>query len=106
MEKGFTIKETKNCRQYTKHVYEFSAVLDDTFLSSFSIFGTPEITNFKQYLPESSDLFRIRNVAFGFELAGSLNGHDLIVTYKKKDQEIISMVESELKSWVFSDKIS
>jgi len=84
-------------------VYELSEALDDSFLASFSIFGTPVITNFKQYLPESNDLFKIRNLEFGFEMAGSLHGHDLIVTYKKKDQEIVSMIESGLKSWVFSD---
>lgn len=102
MEKGFTIKETKNCRKYTKHVYSLSQVIDESFVESFSIFGKPDVTYFSKTLPNCHDMVKIRNYDFSFEIAGSIDGRDLIITYEKKNKEIISMVEDELKAWLFS----
>ncbi|MDW3195462.1 MAG: hypothetical protein R8G66_24005 [Cytophagales bacterium] len=101
MDKGFTLKETKNCRKYTKHVYELSQRIDESFVQSFSLFGSSEVTNFSQMLPGSYDMIKIRNYEFSFEIAASLNGHDMIVTYQKKDQPIMDMVEVHLKGWIF-----
>lgn len=100
MQKGFTIIRTKNCRRYTKHVYEVSHEIDESFFSAFSVFGSAKITDFKKFATGAKDMFSIRSYDFDFEISGTVHGRDLIVTYKKKDREIMHMVESEIESWI------
>lgn len=104
MDKGFILKETKNCRKYTKHVYELSQHIDESFVQSFSFFGDPVVTAFSQMLPGSHDMVKIRSYEFAFEIAASLQGYDMIVTYQKKNQPVMDMVEDHLKGWIFGPK--
>ncbi len=99
MDKGFRIKETKNCRKYTRHVYELGSAIDDSFVQTFSLFGKPEVTYFSEVVPGSHDMLKIRSYDFCFEIAGSLHGHDLIVTFEKRDEEVMQMVQQEIMSW-------
>lgn len=96
---GFFIKEIKNCRKYTKHVYELSKFIDQSFIEAFSFFGEPEITRFSHVNPKCHDLIKIRNYDFSFEMAGSYSGTDLIITYEKENKECRQLVENTLIEW-------
>ncbi len=98
-EQLFQLKETKNCRKYTKKIYELSELIDDSFLSHFSLLGKPQIIDFKSYSPQSLNMFKIRNYEMGLEASGTVDGYVVMVTYEKNVDENSELFESELMEW-------
>ena len=88
----------KDCRKYLRMEYEFPFPIENQTLNRLSVFGEPEIVPFSQFNPVSNDFFKIRNYEFALEITGTLNDHQLSVTFSKKEAEIVSYIESELKS--------
>jgi hypothetical protein len=104
MKNCFSVVSSKNCVKYTKKTYSFDPKIDQSFVSYFSTFGEPEITEVKKYLPTGNDLLKIRNYDFSFEVIAGFQSQSITVTYKKEDIETINLVELELNNWIYLTK--
>ena len=99
MSQCFTLIESKNCRKYTKYVYRLNKQIDFDLIESLHYFGKAEVTEFSKYNSNSLDMFKIRNYELACEIAGSINGNDLIVTMDIKDDKMSDLIESEITEW-------
>lgn len=99
MPESFTLLERKNCRRFTKYVYQVNKPIDFTLIKNFQYLGEAQITEFSKYNFKSLDMFQIRNHALVCQIIGSIRGNDLIVTLRIQDDNIIHLIESKLTKW-------
>ena len=86
----------KDCRKYLRLEYQLPLKIDQAFIDSIDVFGKPEYQFFSKISPKSKDLFRIRNYAFSFEIAGTMNDTFLTATFRMKDNEVVTYLEEEI----------
>jgi|GEM_PF-3298728 len=96
----FKVESSKNCVRYTKRTYSFDCEVDESFVDHFSVFGAPEITDVKKYLPNANNFLKIRNYDYSFELSCGMNSEKIMVIYKLNDKEVMTLVEEELGNWI------